>query len=38
MERRGMLIGYYWESQKERDHGKDKNVGGRTILKWTLEK
>jgi muramidase (phage lysozyme) len=27
---RGMLIGYWWESQKERDHLEDQDVGG-----WT---
>jgi hypothetical protein len=32
-----MHIGYWWESQKERDHWKDQNVGGWTILK-ILEK
>jgi hypothetical protein len=26
------------ESQKERDHWEDQDVGGWTILKWTLEK
>jgi hypothetical protein len=30
MGRRGMHIGYWWESQKE-------DVGGWTILKWILE-
>jgi hypothetical protein len=25
-----------WESQKERDHYEDLNVGGRIILKWIL--
>jgi hypothetical protein len=28
MGRRGMLIGYWWESQKERDHWEDQDVGG----------
>jgi hypothetical protein len=33
-------IYYYtwWESQKERDHWEDKDVGGWTILKWILER
>jgi hypothetical protein len=30
-------IGYWWESQKERDHWKDQDVGGWTTLKWILE-
>jgi hypothetical protein len=33
-----MYIGYWWESQKERDHWEDKDLGGRTILKWILER
>jgi hypothetical protein len=32
MGERGMHIGYWWESQKERD------VGGWTILKWISER
>jgi hypothetical protein len=28
-----MYIGYWWE----RDHWEDQDVGGWTILKWTLE-
>jgi hypothetical protein len=32
MGRRGMH-GYWWESQKERDHYEDQDVGGWTILK-----
>jgi hypothetical protein len=36
MERRAMHIGYWWESQKERDHLKDQDVGGWIILKWIL--
>jgi hypothetical protein len=27
-----------WESQKERDHWKDQDVGGWTILKLILER
>jgi hypothetical protein len=34
----GMHIGYWWESQKVRDHGKDQDVGEWTILKWILER
>jgi hypothetical protein len=38
MGRRGMHIGYWWESQKERHHWEDKDVGGWTTLKWILER
>jgi hypothetical protein len=31
--RREMRIGYWWESQKERDHKEDQDVGGWIILK-----
>jgi hypothetical protein len=31
-------IGYWWESQKERDHYEDKYVGGWTILKWIFDR
>jgi hypothetical protein len=28
---RGMHIGFWWESQKEKDHWEDPDVGGRII-------
>jgi hypothetical protein len=28
---------YLWESQKERDHYEDQNIGGWIILRWILE-
>jgi hypothetical protein len=34
----GSTIGYWWESQKERGHWEDQDVGGWTILKWILER
>jgi hypothetical protein len=33
MGRRGMHIGYWWESQKKRDNWEDQDVGGWTMLK-----
>jgi hypothetical protein len=33
-----MHIVYWWESQKERDHREDQDVGVWTILKRILEK
>jgi hypothetical protein len=36
--RRGMYTGYWWESQMERDHWEDQDVGGQTILKWILDR
>jgi hypothetical protein len=38
MGRRGIHINYWWESQKERDHWEDQNIGGWTILKCILER
>jgi hypothetical protein len=38
MGRRGMYIGFWWESRKERDHYEDLDVGGRIILEWVLER
>jgi hypothetical protein len=32
------VIGYWWESQKERDYWEDKNVNGWAMLKWILER
>jgi predicted lipoprotein with Yx(FWY)xxD motif len=36
--RRGMHIEYWYESQKERDHKEDQDVGAWKILKWILER
>jgi hypothetical protein len=36
--RRGIHIGYWWESQKEKDHWENQVVSGWTILKWILER
>jgi hypothetical protein len=33
-----LCVGYWWESQKERDHWEDQDVCGCTILKWILER
>jgi hypothetical protein len=34
---RGMYIGFWWESQKERGHLEDLDVGGRITLYLILE-
>jgi hypothetical protein len=33
-----MHIGYWWGSQKVRDHWKDLDIGRWAILKWILER
>ena len=33
-----MRTGFLWGDLRERDHLKDTDVDGRTILKWTLKK
>jgi hypothetical protein len=35
--RRGINIGFWWESQAERHQYEDLDVGERIILKWILE-
>jgi hypothetical protein len=32
------LIDYWWESQREREHYEDQDVGRWIILGWTLER
>jgi hypothetical protein len=36
--RRGMHVGFWWESQKKRDQYEGLNIGGKIILKWILER
>jgi hypothetical protein len=36
--RKGMHIGYWWESPKERGHWEDQGVGVSTLLKWILDR
>jgi hypothetical protein len=38
MGRRETSIGYWWESQRERDRYEDQDVGGWIILGWILER
>jgi hypothetical protein len=33
-----MSIGFWWGSQKERDHQEDIDAGGRVILKYMIER
>jgi hypothetical protein len=35
---RRMHIGFWLESQKERDHYEELDIGGRIILRWILER
>jgi hypothetical protein len=35
---RGMHRGFWWESQKEREHYEDLDVSGWIILRWILER
>jgi hypothetical protein len=37
-ERGETCTGFWWESQKEKDHLKDQSVDGRMGSKWTLER
>jgi hypothetical protein len=36
--RRGPRVGYWWESQRERVHYEDQDIGGWIILGWILER
>jgi hypothetical protein len=38
MERKEMHKGFRGESQMERDHYEDLNVGGRILFRWILER
>jgi hypothetical protein len=38
MGRRGTRIDYWWESQRDRDHWEDQDVGRWIILGWILER
>jgi hypothetical protein len=38
MGKKGMHIGFWWESRKERDHYEDIDAVGRIILRWILER
>jgi hypothetical protein len=33
-----MHKGYWWESQKVRDHWENEDVGGWAMLKWMIER
>jgi hypothetical protein len=36
--RRGTYIGYCWESQRERGHWEDQDIGGWIIVGWIFER
>jgi hypothetical protein len=36
--RRGIHTGYWWESQKERDHYDVQGISDWIILRWILER
>jgi hypothetical protein len=38
MGRRRMHVGYWWESQKERDNEGNKGIGGLIVLRWIRER
>jgi hypothetical protein len=38
MRRKEMAIEFSWESQKERDHCQNLDIGGRIILQWAVER
>jgi hypothetical protein len=38
MGRKGMHIGYWWESQKEGDYYEYQDIRGWIILKWILDR
>jgi hypothetical protein len=33
-----LILIYWWESQKERHHWEDQDIGGWIILTWILER
>jgi hypothetical protein len=38
MGRKGMHIGYWWESLREIDYYEDKDIGTWIILSWIMER
>jgi hypothetical protein len=35
--RSGMYVRFWWESQKEKGHEENLDIGGSIVLKWTFE-